>query len=251
MTGKVFSHGGDMGDVIYSLPTVRALGGGTLYLCPIPITRMPFTEENTEGLLSLLRAQPYIEHAEFCENPEHVNYNLDLFRQQPYGNLADCHLQPWGLPLDEKDSRWLTAPNPTKTTRIVVNFTARYRTDFPWETVVKNYGSGITFIGSAPEHVAFCALFGEVAYRATPTLLDVANVIEGCDLFIGSQSMPAAIAEGLKHNSIQAVWGRTNIFNRPNLISVGHINLPSNIHEVLCRSIDSFLAASSAISLSV
>jgi ADP-heptose:LPS heptosyltransferase len=32
----------------------------------------------------------------------------------------------------------------------------------------------------------------------TPTLLDVARVIAGCKLFVGNQSSPRAIAEGLK-----------------------------------------------------
>jgi hypothetical protein len=31
---KRFKHSGDLGDIIFSLPTIRALGGGTLYLDP-------------------------------------------------------------------------------------------------------------------------------------------------------------------------------------------------------------------------
>ena len=31
---KTFKHSGDMGDIIFSLPTIRALGGGVLYLDP-------------------------------------------------------------------------------------------------------------------------------------------------------------------------------------------------------------------------
>ena len=29
---KTFLHSGDLGDIIYSLPTIRKLGGGILYL---------------------------------------------------------------------------------------------------------------------------------------------------------------------------------------------------------------------------
>ena len=31
---KTFKHSGDMGDIVFSIPTVRALGGGVLYLDP-------------------------------------------------------------------------------------------------------------------------------------------------------------------------------------------------------------------------
>lgn len=31
---KTFKHSGDLGDIIFALPAVRALGGGILYLDP-------------------------------------------------------------------------------------------------------------------------------------------------------------------------------------------------------------------------
>ncbi|CAN5598580.1 hypothetical protein BH10PLA1_BH10PLA1_05760 [soil metagenome] len=38
---KTFKHSGDMGDVILSLPAVRALGGGVIYLDPSGGEREP------------------------------------------------------------------------------------------------------------------------------------------------------------------------------------------------------------------
>jgi hypothetical protein len=38
----------------------------------------------------------------------------------------------------------------------------------------------------------------QVPYHPTPTLLDLARVLAGADLFIGNQSAPRALAESLK-----------------------------------------------------
>jgi hypothetical protein len=40
---KTFLHGGDLGDVIYALPAIRALGGGCLYLSEANYGREPLT----------------------------------------------------------------------------------------------------------------------------------------------------------------------------------------------------------------
>jgi hypothetical protein len=57
---------------------------------------------------------------------------------------------------------------------------------------------------------------GPVPIVATPTLLDVARVIAGCKLFVGNQSCPRAIAEGLKV-PVASSHGRHNTchFARP------------------------------------
>jgi hypothetical protein len=45
-----------------------------------------------------------------------------------------------------------------------------------------------------------------VARIPTSTLLQIARVIAGSRLFVGNQSCPAAIAEGLKHSMILEVY---------------------------------------------
>src|SRR2546430_16669588 len=64
-TRRRFYHSGDLGDIIYALPAIRALGGGTLYLGPeirLPFkvrTRQQFNWTSFEALAPLLRFQPY------------------------------------------------------------------------------------------------------------------------------------------------------------------------------------------------
>jgi hypothetical protein len=70
------------------------------------------------------------------------------------------------------------------------------------------------------EYKDFCAECGQVEYLPTKTLLEAARAIAGSELFIGNQSAPYAIAEGLKHRSILEVclWQPDCIYRRLNAI---------------------------------
>src|SRR5947208_2662564 len=102
MPAKTFKHSGDLGDIIFSLPTVRALGGGVLYLDPTggelePLVKEPLklrthtklTAAAIDSLRPLLLLQEYIADVRFWHG-ERVDYNLDEFRRSTAkGNLAD------------------------------------------------------------------------------------------------------------------------------------------------------------------
>jgi hypothetical protein len=70
-----------------------------------------------------------------------------------------------------------------------------------------------------------------VEFAATKNLLDVARLIAGSELFIGNQSSAGAVAEGLKHRSIQEVSLAIPdcIFKRPSVQHVwdGRVDLPA------------------------
>src|SRR5437763_17035927 len=92
MSVKTFKHSGELGDVIHALPTVRALGGGILYLDPEGgekewivkepdknRTRLKFNAAAIDSVRPLLLLQEYIQEVR-CWNGEAVDYNLDRFR---------------------------------------------------------------------------------------------------------------------------------------------------------------------------
>lgn len=62
------------------------------------------------------------------------------------------------------------------------------------------------FVGTAAEHQDFCRSVGPVPWIATADFLDLARVIAGSELFVGNQSCPSALAEGLKHTMILEVY---------------------------------------------
>lgn len=237
---KIFHHTGDLGDVIYSVPTIRALGGGVLFLSddnkyPFPRkSRERVTAEWVNNIKPLLEAQDCIERVSFTHGlPFSTNHDLNRFRRvwgQPHHDLSSIfqmHLDEFGVKWPEQKP-WLTIDRQEKTAPIVVNATERYRNwHFPWTNLIKKYHQDMTFVGTKREY----GRFSELAYGVgkvihwTPTdnLLELARVISGSKVFIGNQSCPMAIALGLGVNVIQEVWqGNPNcLFQRPNAIFWG------------------------------
>lgn len=101
--------------------------------------------------------------------------------------------------------KWIHVdPAPDSRGRIICARSGRYRNgSFPWKQIVSHYGDRLLFIGLKHEHAEFCSHWGMVEHRPVSDLLEMAQVIAGSELFIGNQSSPMAIAEGLKHRTIQ------------------------------------------------
>jgi hypothetical protein len=136
---------------------------------------------------------------------ETIDYDASFFRDGglPFGqSLASLQAKWLGLTPD-LSKPWLKVP-PDEWGAIVVNRTARYRNHyFPWASLVETFGSQLMFIGLPEEYKDFCQNFGKISYLPTLNLYKAAEVIAGSKLFIGNQSSCYAIAEGLKHRSIQ------------------------------------------------
>ena len=234
MAAKTFKHSGDLGDIIFALPTVRALGGGILYLDPTggevePLVKEPLklkthtklTAAAIDSLKPFLLLQDYVQDVRYWAG-EAVDYNLDEFRRtQGRVNLADAHLQTFGLPTSHRDSAWLRVDHAVeeKGFPIVINRTVRYICNHSfWETTLPAYHPQCLFVGTPKEHEIFEYTFGyPVRYYVTPTILELARVIAGCRQFMGNASLPHAIAEGLKKNKVLEVYPLLPnvIFERP------------------------------------
>lgn len=227
---STFYHSGDLGDVIFSLPTVRALGGGIMLLGPhcnaSPfITRELMTPERANLLIPLLKQQPYIKGAQYCPSEKAATIDLNKFRltlakSGPHENLAHLHLKHFGFPASEADKRWLQVDEPViiKDRPVVITKTLRYDGLLDWHAVLRNYVGMCVFIGTPAEHAAFQERYGLVDYYPTKDLLEVARVIAGAELYISNQNGCHAIAEGLKQTLIQEPNSITHpaIFERPN-----------------------------------
>lgn len=203
-----FGHSGDLGDIIFCLPILQQLGGKhVLRLYDRPFTKK--LEERAPIIAPLLLAQPYIEEVLVGDGP--VDYDFAPFRKfyQPSRTLLAAQgawmKKNYGMPIPKGERPWLTV-TPSKATKglAVVARSARYHNPhFPWQKIVDKLGSKIRFVGISEEYEDFCSKFGEVEHLPTANLLEVAQAIAGSDLFIGNQSSPGAVAEGLKHPRIQ------------------------------------------------
>jgi hypothetical protein len=215
-----FYHSGAAGDIIYSLPTVIAKGGGKLLVKNLN----KFGKRFYEYLARLLTLQPYLSEVS-AGNPclnyekhlagegmfieyEGVNYyNLDMYRWKEYEmrkkeisyHLAQIHLDIFGLSFDLSQP-WLFNVSPLHAADIVVNRTKRYhdKEEVDW-SLLKPYQERTVWIGKRKEYWRFVEVSG---LQLTPyicgDLLDVAQAIKGSKLFIGNQSACFAVAEAMK-----------------------------------------------------
>lgn len=221
-----FSSAGDFGDLIYQCVVIRALGGGPLFLHAENWTRERMTDEKLNSIKTLLETQPYIESVKWKNGP--TDRNMNDFRSEYFRtfgkpgfpvrrNLCEWMLRTHGVDIEEQNKRWLVGIEPIHRAKVVINRTPRYQNKlFPWWKVVQKYGNDIGFVGSGIEHQQFCNQFGHVPWIETSSLLALAQVIAGAELFIGNQSCPYAIAEGMKKRAVLEVcrWLPNCLFHR-------------------------------------
>lgn len=217
---KNFCHSGAAGDIIYSLPTIIALGGGTLYL----------RERFYKILGPLLKQQPYIDNVicyNFYSNKKNLGsrgeivtfengieaFNLDLYRiinkENGYKqHLAQSHLDIFGAKFD-LNKEWLHVDG-KRVAPIVINRTDRYiRNELDWD-ILKVYAEDCVFIGRSDDYHRFPLkeYIIEHIVSKKKVALQIAEAIKGSDLFIGNQSLGFALAEAMKCNRVLEVYSK-------------------------------------------
>lgn len=235
----IFHHSGDIGDVIYSLATMKALGGGVMFLSgdnryPYPRqTRWKLSGSKPDwvnNLAPLLDAQDYVWATKYTHAlPFSTDVDFNKFREcykspgpDNFASLLDLHAKAFGVQLDETQP-WLTVDSPVSIPDrpIIINRTERYHNDnFPWRWLTQKYGNQMAFVGTVQEYAIFrqtFQCFGVTHYK-TSNLLELARAVAGAKCFIGNQSSPLSLALGLGQNVLSEVWaGNANcLVNRPN-----------------------------------
>jgi len=229
-----FAHSGDAGDLIYALPAMRAKAGRQkvgIILTRRTKVRRPWDPEWVCNARSLLELQPYVSHVHYLEGTDQRtrlwDHDVDPFR--PYliksyrwgATIADYVSIILGVSDQSSHQPWLEVDEPSFVPGRSVIFarSSRYHNrNFPWKRVYEAYRGKSVFVGTQTEHAVFQGTYGKLPLAVTPTLLDVARLIAGSKLFIGNQSVPYAIAEGLKHRTVQepstkipdCMWARPN-----------------------------------------
>lgn len=207
--------GGDIGDVCYSLPTIRALDVELVYLNVNPkyklrgIGQTKFNEKGALMLKPLIESQPYIKEVRLYDG-EKVDYNLDLFRyfgDLTYSNLCYTMLKTFGVDPVEMTKQWLFVEPKVSPKPVLINKTERYlNNNVDWNTFIETYGMFMGFVGVEKEYDDFIKEYNcDIPFFPTNDFLELAQLISGSSLFIGNQSSPYAIAEGLKKDTIQIV----------------------------------------------
>lgn len=221
MSNRVFKHTGDLGDIVAALPSIRALGGGNIVICPQGTGqgRESLKGARFESIKPLLEAQPYIGRVEWQDTPQECTHDFSGFRvNQQYGeNLLDWQGRFMGV--TPSHDPWLTCIRSGKSLgRTVIARSQRYHNPgFPWHVVLHKHRNCL-FVGLESEHFEFCRTVGRVEFMPTNNLLELAEVIAGANLFVGNQSCPYWVAAGLGVPIIQESWPHSpnSQVHRPN-----------------------------------
>lgn len=222
---KTFKHSGDLGDIIYSLPTIKALGGGILYLDPTGGLNDPLVswgvsfryqqtslnEKTIDAITPLLLEQDYIEDVRIWDPSCSIDFNLNEFRRNiKTANLSDAHLSAFKLSLSHRDQAWLQVGqglDHPEGKHILIARSLRVHSNHTfWENLDQKIIDNSVFVGNQFEHEVFSKTFRYKIPFWNLSIIDLARAIKNCSLFISNQTLGSAIAEGFKKDLIQEVY---------------------------------------------
>jgi len=231
-----FKHSGDLGDILYALPTVKALGGGILYLDvdggktePEVIKQNPrgrnkFNANGYATIRPLLLQQPYLTDVQVWQG-QAVAYNLDQARRLMSDqrlNLVALWLKAFNLNPAIFNQPWLTINDPPLRLHkpMLVNRTCRYHSKYHWWAAnAPALAQQAIFLGFEKEHEIFEYTFDvKIEFFKARDALHIAQLLLGSQWLIGNQSFIMAIAHGLGTPYIEESYdyAPTSVFQREN-----------------------------------
>lgn len=210
-----FKHSGNAGDVIYALPAMKALSNGhpaKLFLrtnVPIngwsetehPLGRFGLTAEMAANLKPLLTHQAWLPSVEIHAG-EAVDYDLDAFREVPdikgdRGDILRWYAWLFAVQADLAQPWLEIRPPPSVGNKIVLARSARYRNPALSFAFLRAMGE-IDFVGTRSEFNEMKQILPQLRHAECADFLQLARTIKSARFFIGNQSFPYSIAEGLK-----------------------------------------------------
>lgn len=209
-------HSGNAGDIIYALPTLKKIHERTglgidLHLGlnkPLvlknytdhPLGNVMFNQRMADMISPLINSQPYINNCRVYTD-QNIDIDLDYLRAGliplDKGNIARWCGYITGVTPDLWQS-WLTVkPNPDFTDTIIIARSARYNNGYIKYDFIRKY-QNLVFLGVESEYQEIKKSIPNIVWKPVNDFLQMAEIIAGCKLFIGNQSFPFSIAEGLK-----------------------------------------------------
>lgn len=208
-----FKHSGNAGDIIYSLPCVKAMAGehpASLRLrldVPLrhqhknhPLGGVMLNQGMFDRLAPLLRAQEYLREVIVHDGSE-VDFDLDGFRDSPMPlerlNISRWYFYFHGVVTD-LSRPWLSVPpDPRFKDTVILARSQRYRNLSLDYSILANR-KPLVFVGLENEYRDMRAAIPDLEWFRTDDFLQLASAVAGCRLFVGNQSFPFSLAEALK-----------------------------------------------------
>jgi len=205
-----FLHSGRIGDVIYSLPTIKELSKShkcKLYvqiekpiLGPYEASRKVFINKGCGDLiLPLLRNQDFLDVVNIYKD-EKIDINLDLFRDIPislsfYSSRWFSHI--CGININVENTFLSVKPHELIKNKIIVGRSSRYRNAYINYKFLKNT-KNLLCIGLKEEFQDSKKDINDLEFHECKDFLEMAEIIKASKFFIGNMSLQYIISEALK-----------------------------------------------------
>ena len=205
-----FLHSGRLGDLIYSLATIKELSKShkcRLYiqveksmLGPHDSSRKTFINKRCGDLiLPLLRNQNFLETVNIY-NDEKIDIDLDLFRDIPinhcfYSSRWFSHI--CGVNINVENTFLSVKPHALIKNKIIVGRSSRYRNAYINYKFLKNT-KNLLCIGLKDEFQDSKKDINDLEFHECKDFLEMAEIIKASKFFIGNMSLQYIISEALK-----------------------------------------------------
>jgi hypothetical protein len=197
-----FKHSGNLGDIIYALPSMYALADNLVQTNDKhPLGNVILNNKSVALLAPLLLAQPQFNSLEIYQENQPIDYDLDLFRTMPLhfdkGHISRWYFNVFATTYD-LGKPWITVkPDASINNKIVIARSVRYNAPSVDYSFLSSYNN-LIFIGLPEEYELMKSKIPQLEYRKTTDFLSLASTIAGAKLFIGNQSFPYSLAEAIK-----------------------------------------------------
>ena len=205
-----FLHSGRIGDVIYSLPTIKELSKShkcKLYvqiekpiLGPFEASRKVFINKRCGDLiLPLLRNQDFLDTVNIYKD-EKIDINLNLFRDIPI-NL--CFFQPryyshiCGVNINVENTYLSIKPHDSIKNKIIVSRSPRYRNAFLNYKFLKDT-KNLLCIGLKEEFQDLKKEINNLEFYDCKDFLEMAEIIKASKFYVGNMCLQYIISDALK-----------------------------------------------------
>lgn len=226
MQNLTFSHRGNLGDIIYALPAIKAccMNHGCqavivlVHDSPALTPNHPFGASNmpehaAKMLKPLLLEQEYVCDVRLEHNrtfqASSVDYPLDDFRDMPdidywHGNIPDWYIHLFTKYYNEElivnlKEPWLSVDQANFVPDCIgVCRSSRYRNDDIDYSPLQMFGDKVVFFGLADEFNSFRRSCPSANLMIFNDFFLMAKTIAGCRWFFGNQTFIYSIAEAMK-----------------------------------------------------
>ena len=216
-----FAHHGKIGDLIYSLnfclELVQRFNQSQFnYFIQTNVPHLNnsvgdkgvvLTAEAAKFIEPLLKAQPYIKLVSYGDLIPVKAIHLNDFIRQPInftaGDIRDYYygLTNVMLPRQFWKKILFVEPNNKFKDKILFTLTERYINCNVDYKQLEQFKDSIVFLGTEAEHKVFCQKYFQMQFAGKfNSLLQIAELIQGCKGYISNQTGLFALAEGLKVN---------------------------------------------------